>query len=263
MESEVLVEIRKLGMIYPGGWGQGAHTVFADFDLEIYRGEFLAVVGASGCGKSTLIELLAGFIRPSAGEIIVDQVSVTAPGPERIVVFQDHAVFPWYTALDNVAYGLRCRGIGREHARAEAREVLQRLGLGDFLDAYPSTLSGGMRQRVALARSLILRPKLLLLDEPFTALDTSTRSRLQDMLLSLWEEFGLTIVFVTHALSEAVYLADRVLLLGEQAGMAELEVIGLARPRSRGAQSILQLSKKLSGQLCPAAVDAEKEVSPT
>lgn len=203
-------------------------------DLTVRKGEFVAIVGPSGCGKTTLIDLVAGFTKPTSGAITAGGRPVLGASPERVVVFQDHAVFPWYTALGNVAYGLRRQGIPRREARMRAHEALVRVGLGDFVHAYPVTLSGGMRQRVALARTLVLRPAILLLDEPFGSLDANTRVRLQDELLALWGDYGWTVLLVTHTLVEAVYLADRVVVLDRPPmGLHHIEVVNLPRPRER------------------------------
>ena len=248
MKGDTVLSLQGLGKMYPGNNRGNDISALLRLDLEVRRGEFLAVVGESGCGKSTLINLIAGFIKPTFGTALVNNREITGPGPDRIVVFQDHAVFPWYTALDNVAYGLRRQGMGKIQARAEAQKVLENIGLGEFAHSYPATLSGGMRQRVALARSLVLRPEVLLLDEPFAALDMMTRERLQDELLRMWGEYGCTIVFVTHGLQEALYLADRVLVL-QKNGRAILEYNTLPRPRERQDKSIAELSVRLSGCL--------------
>ena len=245
MQDDIVLELQSLGKTYPAANGTKEVAALTELSLTVRRGEFLAVVGESGCGKSTLIDLIAGFIRPTSGSILANNREVISPGPDRIVVFQDHALFPWYTALDNVAYGLRRQGVAKARARAEAERALQKIGLGGFMRAYPATLSGGMRQRVALARSLVLSPDILLLDEPFAALDLRTREHLQDELLQMWEEYGWTIIFVTHGLTEAVYLADRVLVL-QQGQEALLRSVSLPRPRKRQDKAVQKFSIHLS-----------------
>lgn len=248
MDSDHGLLLRGVSKVFPGRGRQGDVVALEGLDLEVARGEFVAIVGPSGCGKSTLIDLVAGFTSPTAGTVIAVGKPVGGPGPDRVVVFQDHAIFPWYSALGNVAYGLRRRGIPRREAHSRAREALVRVGLGDFVHAHPATLSGGMRQRVALARALVLRPRILLLDEPFAALDSATRFRLQDELAALWRDFGWTVLFVTHTLGEAVYLADRVVVLDRPpAGIRAVETIALPRPRDRRDPRLLCLSERLSG----------------
>ncbi|WP_225073258.1 ABC transporter ATP-binding protein [Desulfuromonas sp. CSMB_57] len=250
MSTEAALVLHQVGKIFPGQGRQGGITALDSLDLEIRRGEFVAVVGPSGCGKSTLIDLLAGFTRPTCGSIMTGSRPVSGPGPDRVVVFQDHAVLPWYTALGNVAYGLRRQGVPKGEAKRRAREALVRVGLEEFLHAHPAALSGGMRQRVALARAMVLNPEILLLDEPFAALDAVTRARLQDELTVLWQEFGWTVIFVTHTLAEAVYLADRVVVLERPpAGLRGIETIDLPRPRRRRDGRIIACTEHLDARL--------------
>jgi NitT/TauT family transport system ATP-binding protein len=249
MGLEQTLALHRVRKVFPGQGRQGEVVALAGIDLKVSRGEFVAIVGPSGCGKSTLIDLVAGFTLPTAGSVVANGRQVSGPGPDRVVVFQDHAIFPWYTALGNVAYGLRRQGVPRHGARSRAHEALARVGLGEFAHAYPATLSGGMRQRVALARALVLRPEILLLDEPFAALDSGTRFRLQDELAGLWQDFGWTVLFVTHTLDEAVYLADRVVVLDRSpAGVRAIESIDLPRPRDRRDPRLVRLSRRLDGR---------------
>ncbi|MWB98794.1 ABC transporter ATP-binding protein [Agromyces seonyuensis] len=185
----------------------------ADVDLSIASGEFVAVVGASGCGKSTLLRILAGFEEASEGEVSVGGVPVRGPGPDRGVVFQDYGLFPWLTVAENVGYGPRRRGAKRADARALATRFLETVGLTRFADRYPGQLSGGMQQRVAIARVLANDPSVLLMDEPFGALDALTRSELQVELRRIHRETQTTVLFVTHSIEEAVFLADRVVVM--------------------------------------------------
>ncbi|MEZ4600091.1 MAG: ABC transporter ATP-binding protein [Syntrophotaleaceae bacterium] len=260
MSTEISLALDHVGKVFPGQGRQGGVTALSGLELEIKRGEFVAVVGPSGCGKSTLIDLLAGFTRPTSGSILAAGRPVTGPGPDRVVVFQDHAVFPWYTAIGNVAYGLRRQGVPRQEARKRAGEALVRVGLGEFLHAHPFALSGGMRQRVALARALVLNPEVLLLDEPFAALDAVTRARLQDELTALWMEFGWTVIFVTHTLAEAVYLADRVVMLDRPpAGLRGIESVDLPRPRHRRDARLIEYVERLDERLGGRPEDANGE----
>lgn len=202
-------------------------------ELRVRRGEFLVVTGPSGSGKSTLLNLIGGFLRPLKGLILKNGKPVTGPGPDRITVFQDHAIFPWYTALENTAYGLRAQGLSRQDAEEKAMEALRTVRLEHSAHLYPAALSGGMRQRVALARALALAPDILLLDEPFASVDETGRSHLREELLRLWHQFGWTIIMVTHDLHEAASLADRIAVLhAPPKGLTSLFDIDEARPRS-------------------------------
>jgi NitT/TauT family transport system ATP-binding protein len=193
-------------------------TALQDIDLEVRDGEFLVIVGPSGCGKSTLLDLLGGLSEISTGRILVDGKPVTGPGLDRGIVFQQYALLPWRTAQGNVEFGLEAKGAGRKERATKAREYLDLVGLAGFHDRYPHELSGGMKQRVAIARSLAFDPDVLLMDEPFAALDAQTRDGLQDELLRIWEKTGKTIVFITHGIEEAVYLGQRVAVLTSRPG---------------------------------------------
>lgn len=260
MNIDIALALHQVRKVFPGKGRHGDVIALDALDLTVRRGELVAIVGPSGCGKSTLIDLVAGFTHPTSGAITAMGQPVRGPGPERVVVFQDQAIFPWYTALGNVAYGLRRQGVSRQAARLRAHEALARVGLEDFAHAYPSTLSGGMRQRVALARALILRPDILLLDEPFAALDTRTRFRLQDELVVLWRDFGWTVVFVTHTLAEAVYLADRVIVLDRPpVGLHKIESIDLPRPRDRRDTRLIERTGQLSACMNSCFDEADPE----
>ncbi|MGW0140567.1 ABC transporter ATP-binding protein [Streptomyces calvus] len=193
-------------------------TALDGVDLEIADGEFVVIVGPSGCGKSTLLDLLAGLDRPTGGRILLDGRPVTGPGLDRSVVFQQYALLPWRTALGNVEFGLEATGVPRRLRAARAREFLGLVGLSGFEDRHPHELSGGMRQRVAIARSLAYDPDVLLMDEPFAALDAQTRESLQDELLRIWQRTGKTVVFITHGIDEAVYLGQRVAVMTSRPG---------------------------------------------
>jgi NitT/TauT family transport system ATP-binding protein len=211
-------------------------VALGDVSLDFAAGEFVAVLGPSGCGKSTLLNVIAGFEPPSEGSVFLDGTAVTRPGPDRPVVFQQHSLFPWMTALDNVAFGLRTAG--RAVARQQARQYLGMVGLADVLDRYPHQLSGGMQQRVGLARALAVEPSVLLMDEPFGALDAQTRILMQEQLLRLWERWRHTVVFVTHDIDEAIFLADRVVVLGlKPSGLRGVFPVDLPRPRRRDVRT--------------------------
>ncbi|KAB8195950.1 ATP-binding cassette domain-containing protein [Nonomuraea phyllanthi] len=193
-------------------------TALAGTDLDVREGEFLTLVGPSGCGKSTLLDLIAGLTAPTSGEIRIDGTPVTGPGLDRGVVFQQYALFPWRTAQANVEFGLEAKGVPRKERARRAREHLALVGLAGFGERYPHELSGGMRQRVAIARSLAFDPDVLLMDEPFAALDAQTRESLQEELLRVWEHTGKTVVFITHGIDEAVYLGERVAVMTSRPG---------------------------------------------
>jgi NitT/TauT family transport system ATP-binding protein len=221
-----------------------------NIDLEIEQGEFVCIVGPSGCGKSTLLHLLAGLDRPTSGQVIVDGSPVRGPGTDRILLFQELGLFPWLTVRQNVEFGLKMAGAARDERRDRARHFLRMVHLSHFEDHYIHQLSGGMKQRVALARSLALQPKILLMDEPFAALDAQTRDMLHDELERLWKENAPTIVFVTHNVREAVRLGDRVLLMSFRPGRIKSQFqVKLPRPRHVEDPDVACLSKEILGQL--------------
>jgi NitT/TauT family transport system ATP-binding protein len=214
----------------------GTHLALTDITLDVREGEFVSIIGPSGCGKSTLLYIVGGFVPASAGTVAVRGKPVIGPGPDRGPVFQEFALFPWKTVLGNVAYGLRQGGVGRREAEARATALIARMGLAGYENFYPKELSGGMKQRVAIARTLAYDPAILLMDEPFGALDAHTRMRLQDDLLGLWERDRKTVLFVTHGVDEAVLLSDRVVVLSRQPGRIKAIIdIDLPRPRVRDA----------------------------
>jgi NitT/TauT family transport system ATP-binding protein len=228
-----MIEIDAVSKTFETKQGKG-HLALTDISLSVADGEFVSILGPSGCGKSTLLYIVGGFVAPSTGSARVNGNPVTGPGPDRGPVFQEFALFPWKTVLGNVRYGLDQRGVPRAEAEQRARELIALVHLGGYEDFYPKELSGGMKQRVALARTLAYRPSILLMDEPFGALDAHTRTRLQNDLLDIWERDRKTVLFVTHGVDEAVFLSDRVAVMTRSPGrIKEIVRIDLPRPRDR------------------------------
>ena len=186
--------------------------------LDIQHGEFVSIVGPSGCGKSTLLDLIAGLTKPSSGQILLSGKQITQPGLDRGIVFQQYALYPWLTALENIEFGLEAKGVDKKTRRGKAQYYLQLVGLSGFEKHYPNELSGGMKQRVAIARSLAYEPEILLMDEPFAALDAQTRETLQEELIKIWKSSKKTIVFITHSIDEAIFLSQRVAIMTSRPG---------------------------------------------
>ncbi|MBJ7312207.1 ABC transporter ATP-binding protein [Rugamonas sp. CCM 8940] len=247
------LSVNGVNFAYPNG-----HTVFRDFSLQVQPGEFVALLGPSGCGKSTLLNLLSGFQQPQRGSVTINGVAVTPEAPELGYVFQSPQLFPWLNALDNVRFGLRmAKRIGAAEQRERARHYLELVGLGDAAQKLPYQLSGGMQQRVALARTLVMEPTLLLMDEPFAALDAISRSSMNEETLRLWSSLGQTVVFITHDIDEAVFLADRVVVLGgAPEGIRSELSIELPRPRSQRATRKLPRFHEYSSALMDCIADA-------
>jgi NitT/TauT family transport system ATP-binding protein len=217
---------------------QGRITALDNISFNVHRRELVCVIGPSGCGKSTLIRILAGLEDASSGAILLDGKAVNGPGSDRGMVFQTYTLFPWLTVLKNVMFGLIEGGTSAFTAEQEARQWIELVGLTKFADAYPHQLSGGMKQRVAIARALANQPKILLMDEPYGALDPQTRCRMQSHLLSIWQNIDVTILFITHDLDEAIYLADRILVLKAHPGEV-LELVEVPVPHPRSTDQIL------------------------
>ena len=214
------------------GEGSAAVEAVRGIDFRVEAGEFVSILGPSGCGKSSVIGAIAGFTPVTAGQVLVDDQPIRSPGPDRGVVFQQHTLFPWKNVLENVEFGLKMRGVSRPERRRTASEILEQVGLGDFLRHYPGQLSGGMQQRVSLARALVNRPRVLLMDEPFCSLDAQTRLEMQQLLLQLWHELHMTVVFVSHDVDEVLYLSDRVLVSSHRPGRIRTSLtVDLPRPR--------------------------------
>ena len=217
------------------GSGAGRIVALDDVSFTVAAGEFVCLLGPSGCGKSTLLSAVAGHLPPAAGSIHLDGHLVAGPDPERGLVFQQSSLFPWRTVLQNVAFGLKMRGVPRAERLRQAGAFLRRVGLGGFERHYPAQLSGGMQQRAEIARVLITRPRVVLMDEPFGALDAQTRVMMQELLLELWAQVRTTVVFVTHDIDEALFLADRIVVLSARPGrINEIITVDLPRPRTPG-----------------------------
>jgi len=243
------IEIRDVSLVYDTPAGQVTGIQSASFNIE--QSEFLCIVGPSGCGKSTLLNIIAGFLKPTGGEISIGGKAVIGYGQDRGVVFQDFAqLFPWRTALGNVTFGLEMKGMGKAERDDIARKQLRLVKLEKFADSYPHHLSGGMQQRVAIARALAYNPAVLLMDEPFAALDALTRDDMQRLLADVWRETRKTVIYVTHNVAEAVYLADRVVVMTSHPGTVKIEVpIVLPRPRDPLSVEFLDYQKQLLREL--------------
>jgi len=234
-QREVILEVRNLHKRFPTP--QGETEALRNVNFQVHRRELVCVIGASGCGKSTLIRILAGLEKQSSGDVLLDGAPVQGPGRDRGMVFQGYSLFPWLSVQRNVMFGPEMSGRSKDEAASAARLWLDMVGLTPFADAYPHQLSGGMRQRVAIARALVNEPRILLMDEPFGALDAQTRSRMQTHLLEIWKNIDITVLFITHDLDEAIYLADRILVLKPHPGEV-LEMIEVPVPRPRSAAQI-------------------------
>lgn len=225
------IDIRQLSIVL--GEGREAFEAVQNLDCQIDPGQFVCILGPSGCGKSTLLGALAGHLSASTGSLQVDGAAVSGPSPQRGMVFQHHTLFPWRTVRDNVAFGLKMRGIGKAERHRAADDILKLVGLDGFAQRWPDQLSGGMQQRVEIARVLVNRPRLLLMDEPFGALDALTRLNMQELLLDIWTRIRTTVVFVTHDIDEALFLADRLLVMSARPGRIIEDLrLDFARPRT-------------------------------
>lgn len=237
-QRPVVLEVDRVGKTFTSPQGEEI-VALNDISFNIHRREFICVVGPSGCGKSTLNRIVAGLDHPSNGELRLDGHPVSGPGPDRGMVFQSYTLFPWLTVKKNVMYGMLMTGHGHSEAESEARTWIDVVGLNGFADHYPSQLSGGMKQRVAIARALANKPRILLMDEPFGALDAQTRAQMQMYLLDIWANVDVTILFVTHDLDEAILLSDRVVVLGRNPGHVK-EVIEVPVPHPRHAEQLFE-----------------------
>jgi NitT/TauT family transport system ATP-binding protein len=255
------IDVHDVSLVYDTPAGQVIGVERASF--RVAASEFVCLVGPSGCGKSTLLNIIAGFLAPTSGEIRIGGQRVTGHGMDRGIVFQDFAqLFPWRTALGNVAFGLEMKGVPKAERERIAREQLRLVKLEKFTRSYPHHLSGGMQQRVAIARALAYNPAVLLMDEPFAALDALTRDDMQRLLADVWRETRKTVVYVTHNVSEAVYLADRVIVMTPHPGRVKAEVaIRLPRPRDPLSVEFLDYQKRLLHDLGQHAIESEEQIA--
>jgi len=260
-QREVILEVKNLGKTFASP--QGEVTALKNINFKTHRREFVCVIGPSGCGKSTLIRILAGLESYTSGQVLLDGKAVTGPGPDRGMVFQGYTLFPWLTVKKNVMFGLEMNKRGGGTAASEALQWLDLVGLAKFADAYPHQLSGGMKQRVAIARALANQPRILLMDEPFGALDAQTRCKMQAHLLEIWRNIDVTILFITHDLDEAILLADRILVLKAHPGeVQELIEVPVPRPRNFNEQYLspefLATKARLEELIHPPTVDHDE-----
>lgn len=235
-QREVILEVKEVQKIF--NTAKGDITALKNINFKAHRREFVSVIGASGCGKSTLIRILAGLESASSGEVLLDGMPVSGPGPDRGMVFQGYTLFPWLTVKKNVMFGLRSQGMTLATSESEALQWIDLVGLAKFAESYPDQLSGGMKQRVAIARALANKPRILLMDEPYGALDAQTRCKMQSYLLQIWHNIDITVLFITHDLDEAIYLSDRILVLKSHPGEVE-EVIEVPVPRPRDQEQFI------------------------
>ena len=242
------IEIKNINKSFDG---RGKNlSVLEDINLEINDGELICLLGPSGCGKTTLLRLIAGLDQPTSGEIVANGEVVEKPSGDRAVIFQQYSLFPWLTVIQNVTFGLEISGGSKEENIKAAERYLKSVGLLEFKDSYPHELSGGMKQRVAIIRYLLNHSPILLMDEPFSALDMQNRHKLQEQLIGVWKRFENTIVFVTHDVDEAVYLADKIVLLDKNPGkIAEVISVDLERPRKRDSLEFLKIQESIVDKL--------------
>jgi len=252
-----IVRIEHVGKIFRAD--EREIVALKDITLDIYQGEFICILGPSGCGKSTLLNAIAGFALPSFGRMIANNREVSSPGPDRAMVFQEYALFPWMTVAENVAFGLVIKRITKDAIRSKVDSLLEKLQLADFRDRFPKELSGGMRQRVAIARALALDSPMLLMDEPFGALDALTRNSLQDEVLRIWMEFKKTIIFVTHSIQESIYLANRVVVMTYRPGMVKKIVeVNIPHPRDISSPWFISLKQELTQMVMEEQMRSQK-----
>ena len=245
MSTPTVIKINNVHKVFPGT--EGDVVALRDINLEIQEGQFVCLLGPSGCGKSTLLNAIAGFSLPTTGNITVHGKVVTEPGPDRGMVFQEYALFPWMSVEDNITFGLRIKKEDPKKIQNKLEELLKMLKLTEFKKRYPKDLSGGMRQRVAIARVLALDSPIMLMDEPFGALDALTRRSLQDELLKVWNEYKKTVIFVTHSIEEAIYLADRIVVMSYRPGTVKKDiVVDMPRLRNPTSPEFNLLKKELS-----------------
>ncbi|MES2552691.1 MAG: ABC transporter ATP-binding protein [Pseudomonadota bacterium] len=258
---EVILEVKDLNKVYKTA--KGETVALKNVNFKTHRREFVCVIGPSGCGKSTLIRILAGLESHTSGQVLLDNKPVSGPGRDRGMVFQGYTLFPWRSVRENVMFGLQMNNIGKFEAGREADQWLELVGLEKFANAYPHELSGGMKQRVAIARALVNQPRILLMDEPFGALDAQSRCKMQAHLLEIWRNVDITILFITHDLDEAIFLADRILVLKAHPGeVQELIEVPVPRPRSSEqfvSAEFLATKARLEALIHPPAKEVSDE----
>jgi len=243
MKGDIKIKVSNVRKIFRG---EKEVVALDGVNMEIKNNEFAVIVGPSGCGKSTLLYLIAGFEKPTEGKIFLDGKPIMGPAPDRGFVFQDFALYPWRTVLKNITFGLEIKGMPKEEAEKQAMKYIKMVGLEGFENAYPHTLSGGMKQRVGIARALAYEPEVLLMDEPFGSLDAQTRKYMQKELVKIWEKTKKTVVFVTHSVIEAVYLADRVFVMTARPGKVKgIIEVDLPRPRDYTDEDFLHIREKI------------------
>jgi len=240
------LELRNLRKTYTDGTGEGSVDALSTINLTVREGEFLSVVGPSGCGKSTMLRIIAGLEQPTTGAVFINGEQLEDPWGRVGFVFQEYALFPWRTVSENVEFGLELKNIPGKERRRKALEYINKFGMGGFEDTYPRDLSGGMKQRVAIARTLITNPSIILMDEPFGSLDSQTRNALQEFLLTVWQNSRKTIIFVTHNIDEAVFLSQRVIGFSDRPGSIKLSLeIGIPAPRDRTSADFNRYRKEI------------------
>lgn len=258
---EVILEVKGLNKVYKTA--KGEVIALKNVNFKTHKREFVCVIGPSGCGKSTLIRILAGLESHTSGEVLLDDKPISGPGRDRGMVFQGYTLFPWLSVKKNIMFGLKMNGIGSDEAGREADTWLELVGLAKFANAYPHELSGGMKQRVAIARALVNQPRILLMDEPFGALDAQSRCKMQMHLLEIWRNIDVTILFITHDLDEAIFLADRILVLKAHPGEVQ-ELIEVPVPRPRNIDDLispefLATKARLEALIHPPEVKSDEE----
>ena len=253
-----LIEIRDLGVVFPSAGGPV--EAVTDVSLRVEPGEFVSLIGPSGCGKSTLLNIVAGFVRPSSGTALLDGAPVKRPGSDRGVVFQQYSLFPWLTVRKNVEFGLRMQGVPSSKRQSAARTLLGLAGLLSFENHYPDQLSGGMKQRVGIVRALATSPQVLLMDEPFGALDAQTRVVMQEILTNMWQRFRISVLFITHDIEEAIFLSDRIYVMTARPGRIKAEIrVPMPRPRTADmtyGADFVGLVQKLKGLIREESLSA-------
>ncbi|MEM3386429.1 MAG: ABC transporter ATP-binding protein [Nitrososphaerales archaeon] len=257
--SKTLIEVRNLTKLYNGGLGKPI-TALQDVNFSVAKEEFFTIIGPSGCGKSTLLNLIAGLDKPSSGEVLVNGVKINKPNPQLMaIMFQEHALYNWRTVLRNVEFGLEIRGVSKAERRTKALHYIRLVGLQGFEDKYPNQLSGGMKQRAALARALSLETDILLMDEPFGALDEQTRLLLGLELTRIWQETKKTIIFVTHSLSEAAFLSDRILVMSARPGRVKrIYNVDIRRPRDPNSDEVNHIKALIWNEIKDEALSMMK-----